>query len=109
MTAPLPLKYGKNRSLVDKTRIRWAGLGNVLLGLLFLAAEGLDTTIIGVLFLALGVAVWWGTRFGTVSFTALRPPWKAIVVVGAVGFLFLAMFHLLWLLINKIVDSLTSK
>lgn len=105
----LPLKYGKNRSLVDKTRIRWAGLGNLLLGLLFLAAEGLDTAIIGVAFLALGVAVWWGTKFGTVSYTALRPPWKAVVIVGAVGFLFLAMFHLLWILINKIVDSLTSK
>jgi hypothetical protein len=109
MTAPLPLKYGKDRSLVDKTRIRWAGLGDIVLGLLFLSAEGFGATIVGLLFLTLGVATWTVTRFGTRSFSVLTPVSKGIVIVGALGFLFLGMFYLLWLIINKIVDSLTKK
>jgi hypothetical protein len=109
MTAPLPLKYGKDRSLVDKTRIRWAGLGDIVLGSLFLAAEGFGTTIFGLLFVALGVATWVVTRFGNFPFTQLSGGWKVVVAVASLGFLFLAMFHLLWILINKIVDSLTKK
>jgi hypothetical protein len=109
MSTPLPLKIGHGRSLVDKTRIRWAGLGDIVLGLLFLAAEGFGTMVVGVLFVALGLATWVVTRFGNRSFTQLTPVWKVVVVVSSLGFLFLALFHVLWVIINKIVDSTTKK
>jgi hypothetical protein len=108
MTAPLPLNYAKGRSLVDKTRIRWAGAGDILLGLLFLAGTGISAMLFGLLLIGLGVATWVLTLFGTRHFTQLAPASKTVVVIGALGYLLIAFIHLLWIAINKLVNGLTK-
>ena len=57
MTAPLPFSI-KGKSLVDRTRVRWAGLGNLILGGLLVFFGDRTATIVGGLFVALGLASW---------------------------------------------------
>ena len=105
MTEPLPLRYGKGRSLVDKARIRWAGVGNLVLGVLLIIFGSLGTKVLGGLFIALGLAVWIVSAFGTIPFPNLSPPKKVTVAIGSVGLLVVAAILILWRLGKWVADA----
>lgn len=108
MTTPLPMRYGKGRSLVDKTRIRWAGVGNLVLGVLLIVFGSLGTKVIGFLFIALGLAVWILSAFGTIPFPTMSPVQKATVAIGSVGLLMVAAILIVWRLGRWIADAISK-
>lgn len=108
MTTPLPMRYGKGRSLVDKTRIRWAGVGNLVLGVLLIIFGGLGTKVIGVLFIVLGLAVWILSAFGTIPFPTMSPVQKATVAIGSVGLVMVAAILVVWRLGKWVADAVAK-
>ena len=108
MTAPLPFTYRKGKSLVDKTRLRWAGLGNLVLGGLLIFFGDLGATVAGGLFVALGLATWIVSGFGGVPFPELGPSKKMIVVVGSLGYLVVVVISGLWGLAKRIFEAITK-
>jgi hypothetical protein len=64
--------------------------------------------VVGVAFIVLGLATWFVSGFGRTPFAQLTSAKKAIVVAGAIGYLFLGCFILIWLLGNKIADLITK-
>ncbi len=109
MTAPLPLTYRKGRSLVDRTRVRWAGVGNLVLGGLFAIFGDIGWTIVGLMFVALGLAAWIVSGFGGLPFGQLSTGKKIIVVVASVGYLVVVVISGLWGLAKKIFDTVTRR
>ena len=109
MTAPLPLTYRKGRSLVDRTRVRWAGVGNLVLGGLFVVFGDLSWTVAGLLFVALGLAAWVVSGFGGVPFGQLSPGKQTIVVIASVGYLVVVVISTLWNLAKKIFAMVTKQ
>src|ERR1700739_4278580 len=60
-TAParLPLTYAKDRSAVDSHRLKWQGIGNLILGIACIGGtHGPAGVALGVIFIGLGMAVW---------------------------------------------------
>lgn len=106
MTAPLPLTYGQGRSLVDKTRLRWAGVGNLILGGLLIVFGDWGDTLFGLLLVGLAVTTWILTGFGSVPFGELSGGKKTVVVIGSFGYLVVVAISALWTLAKKIVDAI---
>jgi hypothetical protein len=95
----LPLTIA-GRSPVDGTRLRWAGAGNLLLGLgCIFGAGGGGGIFFGIVFLALGAATIILTRFGTVPWHHLSKNVKPVVATGAAVGLAWLCFFLFWLFI----------
>jgi hypothetical protein len=111
MTAPLPLPltYRKGRSLVDRTRVRWAGVGNLVLGGLLVIFGGLGATIVGLMFVVLGLAAWIVSGFGGVPFGQLSRGKKTVVVIASVGYLVVVVISAIWGLAKKVVDTITRR
>jgi hypothetical protein len=109
MTAPLPLTYRKGRSLVDRTRVRWAGVGNLVLGGLLVVLGDHGSTIVGLRVVALGLAAWIVSGFGSLPFGQLSAGKKAIVVVASVGYLVVVVISGLWGLAKWIFDTITRR
>ena len=105
----LPLKYGKGRSLVDKSRIRLGGLGSLILGALLIVFGSVAYKILGGLFIALAIAAWVVTRFGTTHFSKLTGGTKAIVVANAIGVIVLAAVMAIWRAGKWVAAYLTRK
>ena len=111
MTTPiahLPFRYGRDRSLVDTTRIRWGGFGDVLMGVV-MGGAGIGNgnvagIVFGLLFVALGIATWSVTSFGSIHYLTLSPGKRAIVVLGSIGFIVLLLTVGAWLVISKIIE-----
>jgi hypothetical protein len=76
----LPFIYASGRSAVDSTRLRWSGVGNVILALFFISGShsGAFGVIVGILILALGLATWIITGFGTREWYSIPPGQRAL-------------------------------
>lgn len=109
MTAPLPLRYGRGRSLVDTTRLRWGGFGDVLIGTALVFQGSAAAIVFGVPFIILGIAVWVVTRFGTIHYTTLSPAKKAVAAIGAtIGFVSIAVVVLAWIFTNWVIKVVAN-
>jgi hypothetical protein len=82
----LPLIYASGRSAVDSTRLRWSGAGNAILATYFLfgSKSGAFGIVVGILIIALGLAVWVITRFGTRQWYSISPVARGIAATGSV-------------------------
>src|SRR4029079_4608382 len=102
-----------DRSLVDRTRIRWGGFGDVLLGLVLvgtsISGANVAGIIAGLLLLALGGATWSVTGFGNIPYLTLTPGKRAIVVFGSVGFIMLFVIIGMWQITNKIIGLVLGR
>jgi hypothetical protein len=95
----LPLNIA-GRSPVDGIRLRWAAIGNLILGLgCIFGAGGGGGIFFGIVFLALGVATIYLTRFGAVPWHNIPKNVKPVVAAGsAIGLAWLCIFFF-WLFI----------
>ena len=82
----LPLIYASGRSAVDSTQLRWSGAGNAILAAYFLfgSKSGAFGIVVGILIIALGLAVWVITRFGTRQWYSISPVARGIAATGSV-------------------------
>lgn len=98
----LPLSF-RGRSPVDGIRLRWAGIGDVVLAIVcFVSIPNAGGVILGLLLVALAIATWAVTRLGTIHWYDLAPAGKAVVGTGAaVGLSFLYLFFLaFWMVVG---------
>lgn len=124
--APAPSEYRKppltigGWSFFDKVRFRWGGAGDIILGIALIGGgHSAGATIFGLLFIALGIATWVITQFGTRGREQFGDDWysawnampangRAIAGTGSViGVLFLYVFLfwffiILWVIKNVI-------
>lgn len=104
----LPLTIA-GRSPVDGIRLRWAAIGDLILGLgCIFGAGGGGGIFFGIVFMALGLATIYLTRFGAVSWHNIPKNVKPIVAVGsAIGlawlFLFFFWLFILWVAFKTVL------
>lgn len=81
------------RSPFDDVRIRWGGFGAVGLGIgLFFTVDPVGV-FFGVVLLALGLATWFLSAFGSTSWYDIQQPQRYVVGIGAVvGMLIFIVF-----------------
>jgi hypothetical protein len=89
MSEPLPLTIA-GRSPFDGIRLRWSGIGNLILAVACASGGNVAGIIFGVIFLILAIATWSITRLGTRPWYALSPGARALAGTGSViGLVFL--------------------
>lgn len=98
----LPFTYAPERSAVDPTRLRWSGVGNFILAMFFMFGShgGAFGVLAGLLVIALGLATWIITGFGTRQWYSIPPNARAIAATGsiigvAMTYLVLGIFFLI--------------
>ena len=73
------------RSPFDSIRLRWQGAGNIILALYCLfGAGGAGGIVFGILFIALAVATWVITSFGSRNWYSIPPAERYIAGTGAI-------------------------
>lgn len=106
MTSPplprrLPLTIA-DRSPFDPIRLRWGGLGCIVLGALITGTGEVAGIVFGILFILLGLATWLLTGFGGIGWYDVATPGRYVVGTGAIiGFLAVAGFLLGTILVAK--------
>jgi hypothetical protein len=103
----LPLTIA-GRSPFDPIRLRWSGLGNILLGMgCAFGAGGVGGVVFGILFILLGIATWIITKFGAIPWHEVSGVSRVLVSTGAIigtVFLYLFFFYLfIFFFVLKIV------
>ena len=89
MSEPLPLTIA-GRSPFDGIRLRWSGVGNLILAVACIATVHVAGIIFGAIFLALAIATWAITRMGTRPWYSISPGGRALAGSGSViGLVFL--------------------
>jgi hypothetical protein len=97
------------RSPLDRTRLKYAGAGCLLLGF-FAFTGGAVGIVFGVVLVAIGIAIWALTSFGRKSWYELPRQQQYIVGAGAtVGFVFVWMVLAIAMLIFKAIDLATGR
>jgi hypothetical protein len=106
MSVPLTLA---GRSPFDPIRLRWGGLGAVVLGVVLLFQGATAGVVFGIFFALLGIATWAVTRMGATSWLELTPLGKGVAGTGAiVGLGFLVSFFLIFFLVVGFIKLIVS-
>lgn len=105
---PLPFNIG-GRSFADDIRLRWGGLGCVVLGVLASGTGGAPGIFFGLFLVALGVATWTITRLGRIPWHDIPTNTRWIAGAGSIiGNAFFLFFFLTFFLVAWFINTLAN-